>query len=101
MTIRRKGLLPPGTQYMFPDGTCHSSDFCNAILEVVWEIVPAVDPDTLYTLEILCGEAFWMPLSAPERQEAGRIMIRLVAGGWLPFEVVGCRHSMPKKYKLN
>ncbi len=34
------------------------------------------------------------------RQEAGRIMVRLVLGGWLRFEVIGCRHSNPKKYQL-
>lgn len=91
--------FPPGTTFVFADGHCASSDFCNAILLQVREILPALDPNVPYTLEQLCGPAFWDPLGPTERQEAGRIMIRLVLGGWLPFEVIGCRHSNPKKYR--
>ena len=97
---RQSGDFVPGTIFMFADGHCASSDFCNAILQQVREIFPALEPRALYTLEQLCGPAFWDPLGPADRQEAGRIMIRLVLGGWLQFEVIGCRHSNPKKYQL-
>ena len=99
-SIAARSDFPPGTTFVFPDGHCALSDFCNAILQQVREILPALSPHVPYTLEVLCGPEFWGALGPTERQEAGRIMVRLVVGGWLPFEVIGCRHSNPKKYQL-
>ena len=94
-----RGFIP-GTTFIFADGYAASADFCISVLEQVGHIVPAVWPNETYTLEMLCGLEYWSALSPWEHQEAGRIMVRLAAGGWLPLETVGCRHSNPKKYKL-
>ncbi len=94
------GEFPPGTIFVFVDGYCAPSGFCGSILQQVREVLPAVNPNEKYTLEMLCGPEFWKSLGPLERQMAGRIMVRLVLGGWLPFEVIGCRHSSPKKYQL-
>jgi hypothetical protein len=94
------GDFVPGTIFMFNDGYCAPSGFCGSILRQVWEVLPAVGPNEKYSLEQLCGPEFWNPLGPLERQMAGRIMVRLVLGGWLPFEIIGCRHSNPKKYQL-
>ena len=94
------GDFPSGTNFVFADGHCSSSDFCNAILEQIREILPALEPGVRYTLEMLCDPALWRLLTSTEHQVAGRIMVRLVMGGWLPLRVVGCRHMNPKKYEL-
>jgi hypothetical protein len=95
------GRFTPGTIFVFADGYCASADFCGSVLRQVEEILPALWPDVSYTLEALCGSEYWAALSSEwERQEAGRIMVRLVAWGWLLLETVGCRHRNPKRYKL-
>jgi hypothetical protein len=98
--VTTPGDFQPGTIHMFADGYCAPSDFCNAILEQIREILPALEPGVRYTLEMLCDPALWRLLTSTEHQVAGRIMVRLVMGGWLPLRVVGCRHRNPKKYEL-
>jgi hypothetical protein len=66
----------------------------------VEEILPALQRGVPYTLEELCGPEFWGPLSAAERQMAGRCMAFMVAAGQLPLEFVGCKHAYPKRYRL-
>ena len=39
--------------------------FYNAVRLQVEEIIPALEPGVKYTLEILCGKAFWDPQSYP------------------------------------
>lgn len=100
MTNNRKtGGFVPGTLVIFDDGYIAPGGVCKAVFQQVDEVTPALEPGRLYTLELLCGPEFWGGLSAAERQMAGRIMVRLVLGGWLPLRLVGCRHRNPKQYE--
>ncbi len=98
--VTSPSVFVPGTQFMFADGRSALASSCIVLLQVVGEILPALLPGELYTLEALCGPEFWCQLTTAEKQDAGRIMVRLVLGGWLPLEVVGCRHAFPKQYRL-
>ena len=40
--MTRPGGFTPGINFMFDDGYCAPSDFCNAILEHIREIIPAL-----------------------------------------------------------
>lgn len=88
------------TRCIFADGYTLSSDFCRAIACQVEEIVPALIPDASYTLEMLCGEAFWARLSNGERRMAGRCMAQLVVNSKLPLCFADSRHEYPKYYRL-
>ena len=78
-----------------------SAAFYNAIRLQVEEIIPALERGVEYTLEMLCGYAFWRTLSDGERRMAGRCMAYMIANNRLPqFHFVGCPHEHPKKYRL-
>lgn len=76
------------------------AELCEAIARQVTEIIPALSRDAAYTLERLCGEVFWQPLSAGERRRAGRCMVWLVANSRLPLCFADSRHEYPKYYRL-
>jgi len=73
----------------------------NAIRLQVEEIIPAMERGVEYTLEMLCGDAFWQTLTDGERRMAGRCLAHMVANKRLPLRFVGCPHEHPKKYRLH
>jgi hypothetical protein len=82
------------------DGYCVPAEFYMAIRLQVEEVIPALVPDEVYTLEMLCGEVFWEPLTDGERRKAGRCMRHMVANNLLPLRPVKGRHEYPKLYQL-
>jgi hypothetical protein len=102
-----KTPVPPGenhndtvTYVVLYDGYTAPAYLYNAVRYQVEEIIPAVDPDEIYTLEILCGEAFWQSLTAGEQKMAGRCMAHMVITKQLPFRFVQGKHEYPKLYQL-
>ena len=78
-----------------------SAAFYNAVRLQVEEIIPALERDEIYTLEELCGDAFWGPLTSGECKMAGKCMAYMVVNNRLPqLRFVGCPHENPKKYQL-
>ena len=82
------------------NGYSVSKFFYDRIKGQVEDIVPAMDQDVSYTLEMLCGMVFWDALSVKERHTAGRCMADMVEGDIFPMDFVGCEHVSPKRYRL-
>jgi hypothetical protein len=82
------------------DGYTVSAAFYNSVCHQVEEIIPAMEPDMRYPLKVLCGKAFWQPLSDGEKRMAGRCMAQMVVGGLLPLRFAEGRHEYPKLYRL-
>jgi hypothetical protein len=72
----------------------------DSVLQLVIEIAPGVDPSKEYTLEMLCGEEFWKPLSDWHRRLAGQCMVYMVEQERVPFCFAGHRCESQKKYML-
>jgi hypothetical protein len=70
----------------------------DSVLQLVIEIAPGVDPSKEYTLEMLCGEEFWDPLSDWHRRLAGRCMVYMVEHELVPYCFAGHPCKSPKKY---
>jgi hypothetical protein len=77
-----------------------SITFYNAIRLQVEEVIPLLDRDEKYTLQMLCGEAFWDPLTEGERRMAGRCMSHMVRNNLLPLRFAESKHEYPKFYEL-
>ena len=76
------------------------SEFFNAIVRIIREILPALWSDQPFTLKLLCGPEFWDQLTDGERRMAGRCMAHLVVSGQLPLRFAESRHEDPKHYRL-
>ena len=77
-----------------------SADFYDAVRHQVEDIIPALDPNEIYTLEMLCGDEFWQSFTAGEQKMAGRCMADMVVTHQLPFRFVQGEHEYPKLYQL-
>lgn len=78
------------------------AELYNAVRFQVEEVIPAMERGVKYTLEMLCGDAFWRTLSDGDRRKAGRCMAHMVANNRLPqLRFFGCKHEHPKKYQLS
>ena len=75
--------------------------FYSVVRNQVAEIIPAVERDVKYTLEMLCGEAFWKQLTDGEKRMAGRCMAQMIAKGLLPLRFAETKHEYPKRYQLH
>jgi len=85
---------------MLYDGYTVPEKFYNVVLYQVREILPALIPGEKYTLELLCGDAFWLPLSDGQRRMAGRCMAHMVNNDQLPLCFAITKHEYPKRYQL-
>ena len=74
--------------------------FYNAIRRQVEEVIPVLLRDEKYSLEMLCGEAFWNPLTEGECRMAGRCMSHMVRNNLLPLRFAESKHEYPKLYEL-
>ena len=91
---------PTVTYTVLYDGYTVSADFYDAVRHQVEDIIPALDPDGIYTLEMLCGNEFWQSLTAGEQKTAGRCMANMVVTNQLPFRFVQGVHEYPKLYQV-
>ena len=72
----------------------------DSVLQLVIEIAPGVDPSKEYTLEMLCGDEFWGPLSNWHRRLAGRSMVYMVEHERVPYCFAGHPCEPLNKYML-
>jgi hypothetical protein len=72
----------------------------SSVLRQVTEIAPAVDPHREYTLQELCGDDYWQPLSSWNRRLAGKCMAYMVDHDLVPYCFAGHLCESPKKYML-
>lgn len=82
------------------DGYTVSEAFYNKVRRQVHEIIPAMLPGEKYTLEMLCGDEFWLPLSDGNKRLSGRCMAHMVTRGLLPLRFARTKHEYPKRYQL-
>lgn len=78
-----------------------SAAFYTTIRLQVEEVIPAMERGVKYTLEMLCGDAFWRTLSDGEKRMAGRCMAHMVANKRLPLCFTDSKHEYPKWYRLH
>jgi len=77
-----------------------SAVFLESIRQQVKAALPTLNPRLAYTLEKLCGKAFWAKLDNGERKLAGRCMAHMVVKNQLPFVFAPSKHEYPKYYQL-
>lgn len=74
--------------------------FITSLRHQVEAALPTLIPHLTYTLEKLCGKAYWASLDAGERRLAGRCMAHLVATNEFPLLFAPSNHEYPKHYQL-
>ena len=74
--------------------------FYNSVRRQVEEAIPHLVRDEKYSLEMLCGEEFWDPLTEGECRKAGRCMSHMVRNNLLPLRFADSKHEYPKIYEL-
>jgi hypothetical protein len=77
-----------------------SAAFYTAVRLQVEEVIPGMERGVKYTLEMLCGDAFWRTLSDGEKRMAGRCMAHMVVNKRLPLCFAESKHEYPKWYEL-
>lgn len=77
-----------------------SAAFLESIRRQVEAAIPTLNPHLAYTLEKICGKAFWARLDNGERKLAGRCMAHLVIKNEFPLAFVPGKHEYPKYYQL-
>lgn len=77
-----------------------SAEVIESIRQQVEAALPTLNSHLTYTLEKLCGKAFWAQLDSGERKLAGRCMAHLVVKNQLPLLFVPRKHEYPKHYQL-
>jgi hypothetical protein len=83
------------------DGYTVPNTLYTNVREQVAEIIPAVERDVKYTLEMLCGREFWDQLTDGEKRIAGRCMAQMIVKGLLPLRFAETKHEYPKRYQLH
>ena len=88
--------------FIFDNGYCCSESHLMDTQEIVLSNAPAVPPGLLVTLPLLCGKAYWDPLSKWEKTLAGMCMDYLVKHNRVPFENVPRkgRNPYPLQYRI-
>lgn len=82
------------------DGTWVEKRLYNQVLELISEVVPALEQEQSYTAEMMCGEVFWKSLEKKERINAGKCVAQMVARKALPLRFAGTTKSNSRLYKL-
>ena len=70
------------------------------LLHQIQEIIPGMIPGVKYELKVLCGPAYWNPLTNGQKRLAGKCMVHMVENGMLPLQFAEGRHEYPKLYSL-
>lgn len=81
------------------DGTWIQERLYNQVLELIREVVPALELEYSYTAEMMCGEAFWKSLEKDERINAGKCVAQMVACKALPLRFAGTSKSNSRLYQ--
>lgn len=74
--------------------------FYDSVRHQVEKTLPALERDKSYTLEMLCGKAFWDQLGTGEPLMAGRCMKFMVEKHLLPLIPAGKTSANAKLYQL-
>lgn len=82
------------------DGTWIQERFYNQVLELIRDVVPALELEYSYSAEMMCGEAFWKSLEKGERINAGKCVAQMVRKNILPLCFAGKTRSNSSLYQL-
>ena len=88
------------TFILLDDGTSVRREFYDRIQRQIEEVLPAVDPDSLWDVKLLCGPDFWKTLTTYQKILAGKCMSHMVRHGKLPFVPAGRPCRTPKGFRL-
>ncbi|NBQ68866.1 MAG: DUF1413 domain-containing protein [Nitrosomonadaceae bacterium] len=69
-------------------------------MQLILEIVPALEPKQTYTGKMLCGKAFWDSLEKSERIRAGKCIVDMVRKNLLPLCFAGTTNANWHLYQL-
>ena len=75
-------------------------DLYGQVLERVHAFMPSMLPGHRYTLETICGNAFWDPLNRYQRGSVGRFIAWAVVEGDLPLIFADTGKRRTKMYQL-
>ena len=79
---------------------CISKNESNEFLQLIEDILPAVEQCMVLTLQQLCGNHYWLSKTDGERRNLGKYFAFLVEDDRLPFEFADSRCGAPKRYCL-
>jgi hypothetical protein len=82
------------------DGTWVEERLYNQVLQLIREIVPALEVEQVYTAKMLCGKAFWDSLKKGERIKAGKCVVDMVLKNLLPLHFAETTKANSQQYKL-
>jgi len=85
---------------LLSDGHTVNQDLFNVVREQVKKVIPALENQNKYTLEMLCGDAFWESLSNGDRRTAGRCMVHLIDQNQLSLMIAEAKRTSTIKYQL-
>ena len=79
---------------------CIAKSVDNELMQVIKDILPAIENWMELTLEELCGDEYWSSKTDGERRTLGRYFAYLVDKGLMPFEFANSCCQTPKRYRL-
>ncbi len=82
------------------DGIWVEERFYNQVLELIREVVPALELEQRYTAEMMCGEAFWKSVEKGERIRAGKCLVHMVQKNLLPLRFAGTTKANSRLYQM-
>lgn len=88
------------TNVLLYDGYSVPKILFDQVQQQVEGVIPMLERDERYTLEMLCEPNYWTMLDDGERRKAGRCMSHMVYMEILPLEVAESKHEYPKRYRL-
>ena len=73
---------------------------CDTVERLVGQFIKTMVPGHRYTLETMCGNAFWDRLTHAQRRKAGHCITRLIASGKFDLDYGETGGKATKPYQL-
>jgi len=93
-------ISTPEYLVLLSGGHVASKTFYDSIRDLILEQIAAIRSDYVVKLEDFYDPEDWQQITIEDRKLAGRCMARLVIQHEIPLDFVGCKHSIPKEYRL-
>lgn len=83
-----------------PNPDTDYQELCRMVETLVEQFIPTMVPGHRYTLETMCGNAFWDALTGNQGQDAGEYMSLLVSSGEFDLDCVKSGKKATNYYQL-
>ena len=83
-----------------PNPDTDYQELCRMVETLVEQFIPTMVPGHRYTLETICGNAFWDRLTPDQLRDAGEYMSLLVSSGEFDLDYGETGGKATKQYQL-